>query len=546
MEKVYVIGHKIPDTDSIASAISYAEYKNSFDGKRRYIPSRGGELNPETTFVLNYFNVPTPLLLQTVEPTVDDLALKEPFYARPDTPVYDVATLMEEKNIKNVPVVDENGKIVGVVTERGLARVYVRRTRVEPLHIHPVPIRSLARILQAEILYKPQKQELISGSIHIAVDALHVLLKKIVQGDAVIVGDDEPAQIALLENGAKLLIVVNKAPVSKRVLEIAKQKGATILRTSADAFGAAKLINLSLPVSLIMSKDFPVVSYSTSLEDVKELVFESKYRATFVIDLEGRLVSIITRTDLMRTVRKKVILVDHNERSQAVDGVDKADILEIIDHHRIGDISTLHPVFFYNEPVGSTSTIIASWFFREGIKMEKEIAGLLLSGIISDTLLFALSTTTSKDKEIARKLEKISKVNIEDYGKKMLVEGMRIKGHDPISLLKRDVKEYVIMDHSIVISQIMTTDFEGVLKERDKFKDAMERVKGSLGADMMFVLFTDPIRKSSLVMYDCDPRILEHAFGNKGEENILELKNVMSRKKDFVPRIGDALTSLRK
>jgi len=347
MEKVYVIGHKVPDTDSVASAISYAEYKNSVDGKKRYIPSRGGELNPETTFVLNFFNVPIPLLLQTVEPTVDDLTLKEPFYARPDTPVYDVATLMEEKNIKNVPVVDESGKIVGVVTERGLARVYVRRTKVEPLHIHPVPIRSLARILQAEILYKPQKQELISGSVHIAVEALHVLLKKIVQGDVVIVGDDEPAQIALLENGAKLLIVVNKAPVSKRVLEIAKQKGATILRTSADAFGAAKLINLSLPVSLIMSKDFPVVSYNTALEDVKDLVFESKYRAAFVLDFEGRLVSVITRTDLMKNVRKKVILVDHNERSQAVDGVEKADILEIIDHHRIGDISTLHPVFFY-------------------------------------------------------------------------------------------------------------------------------------------------------------------------------------------------------
>ena len=546
MEKIYVIGHKVPDTDSVVSAISYAEYKNSIDKNKKYIPSIGGELNPETTFVLNFFNIPVPTLLQTIEPTVDDLDLKEPFYARPDTPVYDVATLMEEKDIKNVPVVDENGKIVGIVTEKGLARVYVKRTKVEPLHIYPVSIRSLARILQAEIMYKPQNQELISGSVHIAVDALHVLLKKIVQGDVVIVGDDEPAQITLLENGAKLLVVVNNAPISKRVLEIAKQKGATILRTSADAFGSAKLINLSLPASLIMSKDFPMVSYSTSLEDVKELVFKSKYRAVFVVDHEGRLVSVITRTDLMKNIRKKVILVDHNERSQAVDGVDKANILEIIDHHRIGDISTLHPVFFYNEPVGSTSTIIASWFFRDGIKLEREIAGLLLSGIISDTLLFALSTTTSKDKEIAKKLEKISRVKIEDYGKKMLMEGMKIKGEDPISLLKRDVKKYTIMDYNIAISQVMTTDFESVLKEKEKFKDAMEKVKGSLGADIMFVLFTDPIKNSSLVMYDCDPRILEYAFGVRGKENMLELKNVMSRKKDFVPRIGNALTYSRK
>ncbi|HBU00597.1 MAG: putative manganese-dependent inorganic pyrophosphatase, partial [Thermotoga petrophila] len=380
------------------------------------------------------------------------------------------------------------------------------------------------------------------GKVHIAVDALHVLLGKIEIGDVVIVGDNEPAQIALLEKGAKLMIVVNNAPVSNRVLEIAKEKNAAVLRVKFDAFGAAKLINLSLPVTLVMSKKFPTVTKKDTLEEVKEIVFTSKIRAAFVEDEKGRLCGVITRTDLLKDVRKKVILVDHNEITQAPEGVEKAEILEIIDHHRLGGLSTLNPVFFYNEPVGSTSTIVAEFFLKNGVKMEREIAGILLSGIVSDTLFFKLSTTTEKDRKMANFLADVAKLDLEKFAKKLLKEGMKIpEDVDPAELLKRDVKVYEMGEESFAVSQIMTSDFSTLLKEKERFMNTLKTLKGEFGVKHFFVLFTNPVEEASLLMMDGDQKLVEKAFNAEKKDGLFLLKGVMSRKKDFVPKIGEVL-----
>lgn len=477
LERVYVIGHKNPDTDSVCSAIGYAHFKNNVEKGKTFIPARSGDLTNESLFVLKYFGMNPPLHIETLEPTVEDLELKNPIFVTPDTSAYDVAMLMESRGIKNVPVVSKE-KMIGVVTESNIARVYVRRLKIEPLVIHPVPFDQLVRILKAEVVCDYMKEKTVSGKVHIAVDALHVLLGKIEIGDVVIVGDNEPAQIALLEKGAKLMIVVNNAPVSNRVLEIAKEKNAAVLRVKFDAFSAAKLINLSLPVTLVMSKKFPTVTKKDTLEEVKEIVFTSKIRAAFVEDEKGRLCGVITRTDLLKDVRKKVILVDHNEITQAPEGVEKAEILEIIDHHRLGGLSTLNPVFFYNEPVGSTSTIVAEFFLKNGVKMEREIAGILLSGIVSDTLFFKLSTTTEKDRKMANFLADVAKLDLEKFAKKLLKEGMKIpEDVDPAELLKRDVKVYEMGEESFAVSQIMTSDFSTLLKEKERFMNTLKTLK---------------------------------------------------------------------
>ncbi|MCD6550935.1 MAG: putative manganese-dependent inorganic diphosphatase [Thermotoga sp.] len=544
MEKVYVVGHRNPDTDSVCSAIGYAYYKKEVEKERNFVPARCGELTNEASFVLNYFKMKPPILLETLEPTVEDLELKEPTFASPDTSVYDVAMLMEGKGIKNVPVVSR-GRMIGVVTESNLARVYVRRLKIEPLIIHPVPLDQLVRVLRAEVVCDYLKERTVSGKVHIAVDALHVLLGKIEIGDVVIVGDNEPSQIALLEKGARLMIIVNNAPVSSRVLEIAKEKGAAVLRVSFDAFGAAKLINLALPVTLVMSRKFPTVTKRDTLEDVKNIVFTSKLRAAFVEDEKGKLLGVITRTDLMKGVRKKVILVDHNEITQAPEGVEKAEILEIIDHHRLGGLSTLNPVFFYNEPVGSTSTIVTEFLLKDNVKIEREIAGILLAGIISDTLFFKLSTTTEKDRAMASFLARITKLDLEKFARRVLKEGMRIPENvDPLELLKRDVKVYEMGEESFAVSQIMTSDFSTLLKEKEKLTSALKNLKGELGVTHCFVLFTNPIEEASLVLVEGDQKIqkiVEKAFDAEKKDELFLLRGVMSRKKDFVPRIGEAL-----
>jgi len=545
MERVYVVGHLNPDTDSVCSAISYAHYKSVLDPECEYLPIRAGELKRETIFVLEYFKVPPPSFLETLKPTVEDIPLKEPIFVSPDTTVYDIVKIMEEKDIKNVPVV-ENGKIVGVVSENMLARFFVRNLKIEPLKVHPVSVEELSRILNAEVVCNFLQDKLISGVVHIAIDALHVLLGKVKLGDVVVVGDDEPAQVALLECGAKLMIVTNKAPVSQRVIETAREKRAAIFRVEYDAFGVAKLMNLVLPASAVITKNFYTVTKKALIEDIRELVFTSKLRAVYVVSEEGKLVSVITRTDLMKNPRKKVILVDHNEVTQALDGITEAEILEIVDHHRIGGFSTLKPVFFYNEPVGSTSTIVANFFMRDKLKIEKEIAGLLLSGIVSDTFFFKSSTTTQKDIETALHLSKVAGVDLEEFAKKMLLEATRIPPDaDPFEIVQSDSKVFDIGGVTFLISQVTTSDYEDLRKRKEEFVEALKKLRNKLGTDMAFVLFTNPVEEESLVLTEGGREVLEEAFGVSPENGFYRLKGVLSRKKDFVPKIGESLRKER-
>ncbi len=457
-----------------------------------------------------------------------------------DVPTVDVAALMDKYDVKNVPIVDENGKLKGLISERGLAKVYVRRLKIEPLRVAPIELKTLARILKAKIFISAHER--LSGKVYTVVDALHVALEKLSRDDVAVVGDNEPAQLALINHGIAALIVVDGAPVGERVIREAKKHDTSLLATSLDAFGVGKMINLSLPAKMIMTKDVPTVGLDDTIGYTRELVYLSKFRSACVVDDKKRLLGVITRTTLMEDVHKSVILLDHNEFSQAVDGIEEAEILEIIDHHRLGTINTLRPVKFLNDPLGSTSTIIAKKYVESKIKPSQKIAGALLSGILSDTLVLRLSTTTDADVKMANYLAGIAKVDITKYGTDLIKAGMNLEGLSLEEILNRDVKRYVIFGKNIMISQVMVPSFEYDKKRAKEIEKTVKRIRKNFGLDCFFVLFTNVFENASDLFVDGDATCLSKFSSQKQP---ITLKNVMSRKKDFLPKIGQILRDMR-
>ncbi|MDD1717920.1 MAG: putative manganese-dependent inorganic diphosphatase, partial [Methanoregulaceae archaeon] len=364
MRSILIIGHRQPDTDSICSVIGYAELLNA-TSPESYVPARCGELNGETSFALSRFGVEPPLFVESVEPNVSDLPFTYLVSAGEDVPAIDVAAMMEQHDMRNMPITDAGGRFVGLVSEHGLAVAYVRRIDREQLSLARIRLETLARILDAGILVNAS--EILEGNVYIAIDALHVALSRLTRNDVAVVGDNEPSQLALISAGIAALIIADGAPVGERVITAAKEKGVSILATRLDAFGAGKMIHLSLPAREVMTTDVPRVDMQDSLEYAKQIATNNPYRTACVTDKDGMLLGMISRNTLLDEVQKPVILLDHNEYSQAVDGIEDAEILEIIDHHRLGAISTLKPVRFLNDPVGSTCTIITRKFVEAGV-----------------------------------------------------------------------------------------------------------------------------------------------------------------------------------
>ncbi len=504
-----------------------------------YTAARCGEINSETQFALSFFGLKSPIYIENVEPKVSDIDIPPLVSAENDVPTVDVAALMDSHDVKNVPIVDSDGKLVGLISERGLAKVYVRRLKIEPLRVAPIKLETLARILKAKIIVKGNK--LLSGKVYTAVDALHVALSKLSSDDIAIVGDDEPAQLALIDSGIAALVVVDNAPVGKRVENEAEAHNTSVFSTSLDAFGVGKMINLSLPAKMIMTKDVPILRMEDTLDYARELVYSSKFRSACVIDDNEKLLGVVTRTTLMEDIHKSVILLDHNEYTQAVDGIEKAEILEIIDHHRLGTISTLRPIKFLNDPLGSTCTIIAMKYMDSTVKPTREIAGALLSGILSDTMVLKLSTTTPIDVKAAEYLAKIAKVNIKKYGTTLVEAGMKFDGLSLEEILTRDTKRYVLFGKNVMISQVMVPSFEYSEKHSEEIRAKIDHLKKAMDIDCFFALFTNVFENASELFVSGDTVCLNKVGAQKQP---VILRQVMSRKKDFLPKIGRLLRNI--
>jgi manganese-dependent inorganic pyrophosphatase len=415
----------------------------------------------------------------------------------------------------------------------------VRRQKIEPLSLAPIRLDTLARILSARVLNSAR--EILEGKVYIAIDALHVALSRLNSRDLAIVGDNEPAQLALISAGIAAVIISENAPVGERVIRAAREKKVSILSTSLDAFGVGKMINLSLPGRMIMETDIPIVQLSDSLEYAKHVISTSKYRTACVVQEGGIFLGQISRSALMQDIQKPVILLDHNEVNQAVEGIEDADILEIIDHHRLGAITTLKPVKFLNDPVGSTSTIIALKFREAGETPAPETACLLLSGILSDTLGLRMSTTTDEDRKAVEFLADVAKVDPQSYGAELLRRGMDLSGITLEDLLTRDTKQYHLFGKDLIIAQVLVPGYEFSSEQQGEIETILHHLREQHRVDLYIVLFTNVVEEGSDVYIASDESLLSR-LGLR--EQPLRMEGIMSRKKDFLPRLGQLLRSL--
>jgi len=535
---IYIFGHRNPDTDSIASVIGFAEFRNRSE-PGRYIPARCGDLNPETRYMLERFAIESPVFVPSVEPRLSDITYNPVFSLTADVPAVDVATLMAKEGIRNVVITDGAGKPVGMIGEHALAAAYLEKIHLAELAVTPVPLETLARILNADI--PVPAHAVLEGRVYIAIDALHVTLAKMTTKDIAVVGDDEPAQLAYIAAGIACLIIAEGAPAGERVAAAAKKKGVSVLTTPLDAFGVGKMITLSLPAREVMEQGIPLLALTDTIAHARQVVSGSKFRAACVVRPDGTLAGILTRTTLLDDVRRSVILLDHNEASQAVDGIGEAEIVEIIDHHRLSPITTLKPVRFLNDPVGATSTIIAMKFAESGLVPSQGGAGALLCGILSDTLALRMSTTTHRDRMAVKFLAPVAGVDPEELGTALLERGMDLSGVALSVLLARDTKEFGLFNRKVIIAQVMVPSFAWNRGQSESILAELASLQNRTKTDLAIALFTNVMENASDVYGSADEALIQGIFGTGLP---VRFDGVMSRKKDFLPWLGDRLRIL--
>jgi manganese-dependent inorganic pyrophosphatase len=543
VKTVYVVGHTTPDTDSVCSSIAYAYFKNATDKQHLFTPVRAGKLNHETAFVLRKFGVPPSAEIDSLVATVTDLDLKRPISVGVRDSIQVLALLMREQGVRSVPVVDEAGRLAGVVGLKDIARHYMDSVGFADLSKAPIELDILLKTLDGRVVANTRQVTVLTGRVLIAAMQRGTMMNRVRPGDVVVVGDQNDAQLELVRMGCAAIIVTDNAQISNEVIVAAREKDTLLVSSPHPAFATVQLMTMSEPVSSIMTTNCPAVGLYTPMAEVRSKIVESDYRSVVVLDSDNRLIGIITRTDLLTPVRKMAILVDHNELSQAVDGIEEAEILEIIDHHRVGDISTTAPIYVYNDPVGSTCTVVAGIMFLHQTHIPQELAGLLLSGILSDTLLLTLSTTTERDRTAAQRLAELAGIDILAYGRELLHESINIEDKTAAELIAADFKEFLIGGKKLGVSQMMSLDCAEIdLRERE-LVDELERLRAANNYDLTVLLVLNPLGKGQeRILLRGETWIVEKAFNVKVANDTCTVHRVMSRKKDFIPAIGQVLS----
>ena len=541
---IYVTGHKNPDSDSICAAYAYAEFKNKI-GDVETVACRLGNPNQETQYILDYFNAEAPRLLKTVKLKVEDLQFDNISPVSPEISLKTAWSIMRDKNIKTLPVADENDHLLGVLAVSNLTSCYMDIWDNRILAKSNTTLDNIIDTLSAKVSYVNEKVTHFPGKIVVTAMQPDTMSGHIDEGDIAIVGDREEAQAALIKLNISLMIVTGGYAPSEKIVSLAKEHGVTIIVTQHDSFTASRLIVQSIPVGYVMVKE-NIVSFTTDdlVDDIKGIMTETRFRSYPVLDQNGRVVGTVSRYHLISNHKKKVIQVDHNERGQSVDGLEDAEVLEIIDHHRVADIQTNNPIYFRNEPVGSTSTIVAKCFFESGIRPSRKAAGLLCGAIISDTLLFRSPTCTPQDQYICKKLAEIADINIEEFAKEMFKAGTSLKGKTVEQIFNSDFKPFTIEDTQVGIAQVNTMDIEGFMPLKEEMLNYMDQKAKEAGLDMVMLLLTDILNEGSEILVTGNkPEIVEKAFNVTLKDKGAFLPGVLSRKKQVVPPITNAITS---
>lgn len=539
MSKVYVVGHRNPDTDAICSAIAYANFKNKLTGTEDYIPHRAGQVNEETQFVLKKSGVTSPALLQDLRAQVGDLKINHVESVKSSITIKKAWNLMKEEGVVTLPVV-KNKKMEGIITITDVATSYMDVYDNRILESSQTTYKQIADTVDGRILCNSEVRPTVSGKVFTAVATPEQMEENIEKGDLVIVGNRYEAQLCAIEMGAGCLVVCDKAPVSITITRIAQDNGCTIISSPHDAFTVSRLIFQSIPIGYIMKKEGLVTfKLEDFVDDIRKVMSEKRHRDFPVLDRHNNYVGMISRRSLLGAEKKKVILVDHNEANQAVTGAQTADILEIIDHHRLGTIETMSPVLFNNQPVGCTSTIIYNMYKGFGIEIDKVNAMLMCSAIISDTLLFRSPTCTPKDIEAAKALAEIAEIDIEKHAYEMFNSGSNLSEKTAKEIFTGDFKRFSTGDVKFGIGQVSCMDKDELDQIKKKVYSYMREQQKSLGLDMIFFMLTDMMAPGTELLYvgDGAEELVENALGVKPGKDSFNLPGVVSRKKQIVPEI---------
>ena len=535
-KKVYVIGHKNPDTDSICSAIAYANLKNQITGER-YIAKRAGEVNGETAYVLDKFQTEVPALLDNVHLQVKDMDIRQIEGVSGHMSIKDAWARMKDENIKTLPVT-RGEKLEGLITIGDIATSYMEVYDNNILATARTQYRNIVKTLDGMLITGNEHGYFLNGKVVIAASSPDMMENFIEKDDLVILGNRYESQLCAIEMDASCLVICQGANISKTIKKMAEERDIVIIQTPHDTFTAARLINQSIPVKFFMSRDnletFHLKDY---VEQVKEVMSKTKYRDFPILDNKGKFYGFLSRRRLMTSRKKQVILVDHNEKSQAVNGIDEAEVQEIIDHHRLGGLETIGPVYFRNQPVGCTATIIYQMYQESGVEVDPQIAGLLCSAIISDTLLFRSPTCTMVDQAAAEALARIAGINMEEHAKEMFNAGSNLRGKSVEEICFQDFKVFNVKDTRFGVGQITSMNQDELDEVKERLIPYLEEARKTQGLHMLYLMMTNILEESTELLCcgeNAKEQVLE-AYELSGDTEKILLKGVISRKKQMIP-----------
>ena len=534
--RIYITGHRNPDLDSIASAIGYAELKGRLDPDNEYVPVRLGEVNSQTAWALERSGAPLPAAMSHVFLRVRDV-MRETFpVARHDEPVRSVGLTMARENLDIVPIVDSDGRLIGVMTERALAHRYIRESRkTSTLVDAPTTVGKIVEVLDGELIQGEDR--IIEGRVWVHSIDPQRSESQISSGDVVVAGNRVDAQRQALELGAALLVASNGARPEPKVLALARERGATVVVSPLDSYVSSRMITLAAPCRALADSDPLTVDRDDLVAEIASDIKDVHYRAAVAVDRAGKPVGLVTRSDLVSPRPRRVLLVDHAEQAQSVPGIEDAEIVEILDHHHIGSIETRVPVRATFDPVGSTATLVVERFRQNGMEPSHQAAGMLLAAVLSDTVLLNSPTATDRDHVVVEFLERALGVDAEEFGSEMFEAGSDVTGVSADEIVNRDAKEYSLAGgETIAIAQIEVVG-KALLERGGELREALERVRESRGHTLAALMVTDILSKGTDLLVAGDPAPVERAFGKPLDNGSLPLPAVMSRKKQVAPKL---------
>jgi manganese-dependent inorganic pyrophosphatase len=536
---IYVTGHRNPDTDSIASAIGYAELKGRIDPRNEYIPVRLGDCNAQTRWLLDRADAPAPRHISHVMLRAGDVMQESFPVGRQDEPVREAGRAMAKADLELVPIVDDNGALTGVLTERALARRYVRDSqRTSTLEEAPTHLSALVTVLDGELVCGDDRQ--LSGRVWVyAMDPASE--SGISSGDIVVVGNRPEAQQRVIELGVALVVLSNGSTPSQAALTAARERGTALIVSPLDSYVCGRMITLAAPCRALMEGDPLTVTTDFLIDDISEQIKESHHGAAVAVDADNRPVGLVTRSDLVSPVRRRVILVDHAEQAQSAVGIGEAEILEILDHHHIGSIETRVPVTATFDPVGSTATLVVERFRQAGMEPSRATALMLLGAVLSDTVILNSATTTERDYAVVEYLERVLAIDAEELGREMFQETSDVSGLSAEEIISRDAKRYQVRGgQEICIAQVEVVG-DALLERREELLEALRQEREERELVLYALMVTDVLDKGTEMLVAGDAAAVARSFGTEHTDSTIKLPGVMSRKKEVAPRLMTAL-----